>query len=444
MLFSEPHGRRACLRADESGFSLVEMILSMTLFLVVIAVAFTAFGSARQNFSTQSSVLETQQAARIALDDLALNMQQTGFNIDRSNADNPAVWQRAVVYAGPQAFAFNADIDTTIGPIASGTTVTFPDGTTYAGEGPATSTTGAETYVYTLDATGDGTITQADRSGALSGIINPAADTANPLDYGLFRRVYGYNGTDYGGTLVGVTGYLYTNATSSDTYPDGTSPDPLFVYTLTEDLNSDGKLDNSECVVLPCPPTTTRAPKTYIWGDTDFDGALSESEKTTLRSLRVGSPSWSKNRLATAGAYYATTLSTAINITLGDTYTLMVGSAANFGPGDHIQLGTGSTMDRLVVASINTTTTPNRIVVQSAPDNSHASGETIVILEQSLLRAIRSVRIVFDAITPRADVDTTTGGAAIGRAGRAGTKGLAYRVQPFERRVDLFNMKTGA
>jgi prepilin-type N-terminal cleavage/methylation domain-containing protein len=430
--------------SNESGFSLLEMIVSMAILLVVMAMAFTAFGSARKNFSTQSSVLETQQAARISLDELTLNIQQIGYGIDRSQTDNPAAWQRAVVFAGSHAFAFNADIDATIGPIASGTTITFPDGSTYAGEEAAATAAGAETYVYTLDATGDGTITQADRSGAMSGVINPAAETANPLDYGLFRSIYGYNGTDYGGTLVGVTGYLFTNATSADTYPDGTTPDPLFVYTLTEDLNGDGKLDNAECVVLPCPPTVTRAPKTYIWGDTDFDGALSETEKSALRSLRVGSPNWAKNRLATAGAYYQTTLAAAIDVTLGDTYTLKVVSAANFGTGEHIQLGTGSTADRLVVASVNTTATPNTITLQSAPDNSHALGESIVILDQTFLRAIRSVTVVFDAITPQPDVDATTGDAAVGRAGRAGTRGLPYRVQPFERQVDLFNMRTGA
>ena len=90
-----------------------------------------------------------------------------------------------------------------------------------------------------------------------------------------------------------------------------------------------------------------------------------------------------------------------------------------------------------VISSVDTTVTPHQIQLVSGPKNDHASGQTVVILPQTLLRAIRTVQIDFDAITPKKDYDAATAGAAVGRAGHAGTRGLEYRVRPFERSVDV-------
>lgn len=435
-----PGRARVAAQRGSSGFSLIEMMMAMVLFLTVLGIAFDSFSTARQNLASESGALEAQQAARISLDEMALTIQQAGYGTTRSASLNRARWQRTIVYAGSHALAFNADIDSAVGPISSSTTLTFPDATTYAGEGAAATTSGAETYVYTLDANNDGSITQADRSGAASGVVNPAAETQNPLDYALFRRVYGYDGTAYGGTLAGVSAFLYTNATSSDLYPDGTSPDPLFVYYLTEDLNADGTLADAECVVTPCPPTSARDPQLYLWGDTDFNGVLSETEKSALRPLRVGSPTWSGNRLVSGGAYPTTTLSVAV---AAGASKLKVANASAFTAGEHFRLGSGGSADLLVVSAVTTSVTPHEITLSKAPDNAHSIGETVAVLDQTLLRAIRAVRINFDAITPRADRDSSTASAAVGRAGHVGTRGSGYRVRMFERRIDLMNMRSG-
>jgi hypothetical protein len=310
---------------------------------------------------------------------------------------------------------------------------------TYVGEGTSSTTLGAETYIYTIDTNGDNSITQTDRSTAASGIVNPAAETSSPLDYALFRRVYGYDGSAYGGTLVPITAFLYTNATSSDLYPDGTSPDPLFVYYMTEDLNGDDSLDDTECVVLPCPPTLARAPQFYLWGDTDFDGLLSESEKSALRTLRVGSPSWSRNRLVTAGAYPTTTLSAGV---AAGAVALRVPNAANFANGEFIQVGSGGSVERVVVSNTDMTVTPHQLTLSSGTVNAHASGESVAALERTFMRAIREVRVNFDAIVPVADYDTTTGASR--RAGPATRVPGACSVRVFERRIDLLNMRGGA
>src|SRR5205814_554920 len=122
--------------------------------------------------------------------------------IARVDTTNSGTWQRDMIYAGAHAIAFNADIDGSIGPLSGATTLTFPDGSTYTGEGTAGNPTGAETYIYTIDADGNGTFTSADHTATVSGGFNPAAETANPLDYAVFKRIYGFNGTNYGGGLV--------------------------------------------------------------------------------------------------------------------------------------------------------------------------------------------------------------------------------------------------
>lgn len=428
---------------DGNGFTLIEILVTTTLFVVIVGMVLVFFSQTHKNLETESGGLETQQAARIAIDELSRNLQQVGYGIDRSDPYNPARWQRAVIYAGSHACAFNADVDSGRGPLSPSTTLTFTDGTTYAGEGAASLTSGAETYFYTIDADDDGSITTADHTAAATGVFNPAAETDNPLDYGLFSRTYGYDGSGYGGSLVPVSGYLFTNAMVSDAFSDGTTPNPLFTYWLTEDLDSNKTLSDSECIVTPCPPSSTRAPLLYLWGDTDFNGVLSEAEKTALRTLRVGSPDWSRNRMASGGSYYSTTLSTDVDPSTGSA-VLQVASAANIGQGAHVQVGTGGTAERFTVVSSDTSPTPDQILLNAAPENAHSAGETVVILEQTFLRAIRTVQVNFDAITPKKDYDSALAGAAVGRAGHVGTKGLEYRVRPFQRKVELINLQTGA
>lgn len=439
---NDSHGPRAGASTDP-GFSLIEVIIAITIFVVIVGIALLFLRDAHKNLETESGALETQQSARLATDELARNVQQIGYGINRANTNNSATWQRDLIYGDPYVLAFNADIDSSKGPLSGATTLTFPDGTTYKGEGTAGVTTGAETYVYTIDANGDGTISTTDHTAAASGVWNPAADTDNPLDYALFRRIYGFDGSGYGGTLVPITGSLFTNATTSDIYGDSTSPDPLFTYWLTEDLKGDNVLADTECVVTPCPPSTTRQPVLYMWGDTNFDGRLSESEKTALRSLPVGSPAWSGNRLASGGSFYSTTLSSAYDPATSGS-VLKVANAGNFGMGEHVQIGSGGSAEKAVIGSADTAASPDEITLTTGLSSSHAAGETVVILPQTLLRAVRSVQVNFDAIAPKKDYDIAAGGAAVGRSGRAGTKGLEYRVRGFERKVDLMNLTTGA
>jgi type II secretory pathway pseudopilin PulG len=420
------------------GFSLVEALIALVIFLVVLAIVFSFFVDFGRSANTQSGNLDQQTAARITVDEMARAIQMCGYNIDRDPSDDPSTWQRDVVYAGSHAFAFNADIDATIGPIPPSVTVTFPTGDTYAGQGPTAATGGAETYVYTIDANDDGALTLADRSAAATGSFNPAADTPNPLDFALFKKTYGYNGTNYGGTLVPIAGGLFTNATSAVAYPDSTTPEPVFEYWLTEDIDRSQSLADAECVVGTCPPTTTRLPKQYLWGDTDKNGILSDAEKANIRDKPVGSPAWSGNPFATSGAYNSSTLTAALNPLAATPYVLTLASVAKMSPGMYVQIDTGSNTEYAVVE--NVVSASKTVALNADLHKSHAVGTTVQIMPQTLLRAVRAVKIQYDSIA--ATADTANGAQAAGRAGRAGTKGMDYQVRQFDKTVELTNLTT--
>ena len=237
---------------------------------------------------------------------------------------------------------------------------------------------------------------------------------------------------------MAVSPHLFTNATADVDFPDGTSPDPLFEYWLTEDLDGNHVLADSECVVDPCPPTSPRKPKLYLWGDTDFDDQLSEGEKDLIRDQPVGSPLWAGNRMAESGALKSSTLTAAVDPANSDSYVLKVADASKFGGGLYVQVGSGATAETSLIESVKPSASTVSLV--SNPAKPHGVGATVTVLPQTLLRAVRAIKINYDAITPEKDVEA--GVAQPGRMGHAGTRGLDYRVKAYEKTVELVNLQT--
>jgi hypothetical protein len=423
-----------------AGFSLTELIISLGLFSVVLAMVLSFLDQTRRNLETESSGIETQQGARVSIEELSFHIRQAGYGIRRDDPGDIAGWQRAVVWAGAHGIAFNADIDPARGAIDASVTLEFLDGSRYAGEGPADTIDGAETYYYSVDADGDGQVTPADHDEAEPGSYNPAAGTDNPLDYALFRRVFGYAGDDLAVRRIDpVTAHLFTNANPTDRFGDGTRPDPLFSYWLTEDLDGDGRLGAGECVVTPCPPAAEREPLVYLWGDTSLDGVLSDAERDALRSLAVGSPAWPRNPLAREGEMPATELAAGA---AAGARTLVVLDAHGFVPGAQLELGGGEAAERATVVEADPEALPATIVLAAPLGRAYDAGTPLEVLPETMLRAIRSVHLRFGAITPERDYDASADSAARGRAGRVGTRGLDYRVLSLERRLPLANLKT--
>ena len=118
-MMQAPRPIRCYARPGQDGFSLVEMLVSLALFSIVLAMVFAFLDQAGRNLETEANGVETHQGARIALDEMGLLVQQAGFGIERREANNPATWQSAVLHAGPHALAFNADLDPERGAIVS-------------------------------------------------------------------------------------------------------------------------------------------------------------------------------------------------------------------------------------------------------------------------------------------------------------------------------------
>lgn len=426
----------------QHGFSLVEILVALLILVIVMAVAFHFLVDVQTHMETESSGIESQQAARATADELSRALQHVGYGIDRSVTGNPAVWQKALVYGGPHAIAYNADIDPLVGAMTDGDTITLPNGSTYRGEIAARDIRGAETYFYTLDANGDGRIDDTDRTAAAAGSHNPAAETPVPLDFAIFRQVHGSDAANPVARRTPLTAYLFTNATASSVYPNGTTPSPLFAYWLSEDVNGNNLLDETECVVAPCPPSSARAPQLYLWADSDFDGQLSETEKAAYQTLPAGDPGWSANPLASSGQYRSTTLSQAV---IGGSWAanqVKVQNATGFAKGQIIEIGSGANAEKFMIDGVDMTSTPHSLTVSSESLTGHSIGEPVKIHPDTLLRMVRTVEITIDAIGPEKVIDQARVSVVPGRAGRAGTRGLDYPVRNYRRRVELPNLRT--
>jgi len=193
-------------RPPRAGFSLVEMMITLVLLAIVIAVVATVMiGSQRSKAVTEARV-EAQQSARTISEILANDIRSAGYQIDESTSPP----QYAFAYVDSVELVFNANLT----PLPPDTTIDKPhaldpagapippvlDGTVY--EPSVKYTTGAETIRYTLDLNGDGVVDATDQAHALA---TEAQRTRNPNDFVLARAVYGGN---TGGVLTNNGGVL--------------------------------------------------------------------------------------------------------------------------------------------------------------------------------------------------------------------------------------------
>lgn len=70
---SDPSGKR------ERGFTLIEMLAAMGIFLLITGAAFTLLTSSQQRYQTESQVLSSFQEARLGLDQMVRDINDAGF-----------------------------------------------------------------------------------------------------------------------------------------------------------------------------------------------------------------------------------------------------------------------------------------------------------------------------------------------------------------------------
>jgi prepilin-type N-terminal cleavage/methylation domain-containing protein len=84
----------------QEGFTLIELLVALGIFLVVTGAAFTLLGSSQQRYRTESQVLNAFQEARLGLDQIVRDVNDSGFppptyfdaNSPNMSASFPIAW----------------------------------------------------------------------------------------------------------------------------------------------------------------------------------------------------------------------------------------------------------------------------------------------------------------------------------------------------------------
>lgn len=183
-----PRNRRA-----SAGFTLVELMVTLVILAAVLTTVTLIVLRFAQSKTSTTSAMESEQAARAALEMITRDLRSAGYDADLDYTTP----QPAIAYVDSAEIILAANFspypDTTSGPglpLAYSPTANprpFPlNGTAWAP--PIRYRTGAELVRYTLDVNNDGAINASDLSASQG---SDAQRTRNPNDYVLVREVYG-------------------------------------------------------------------------------------------------------------------------------------------------------------------------------------------------------------------------------------------------------------
>lgn len=241
------------------AFTLVEMLITLTVFSIVIASVLSIYINSQRAKMRVDSMTEAQQAARTAIDYMIKDIRAAGYNIDLEETATSSP-QRRIVYYSPYEIVFNANIRPVQDDPANPKSPMAIDPTTSPKPvhyNPIKQfDTGAETIVYTLDYNGDGIVNSNDRNSP------EARFTDNPNDYALVKMVFGYD------TLTGTNGgtrQIVSVVGGPNQFPSQTEGIPIFMIWYDDD--NDPSTDNK------------------LWGDTNNDGVISQTEANALTGI---------------------------------------------------------------------------------------------------------------------------------------------------------------
>jgi len=98
---------RALDGTAQAGFTLIELLTALGIFLIICGAAFTLLSSSQQRFKTESQVLNSFQEARLAMDQIVRDVNDSGFPPPAFNGGNaiqfatsPFAWSIAAGYSG--------------------------------------------------------------------------------------------------------------------------------------------------------------------------------------------------------------------------------------------------------------------------------------------------------------------------------------------------------
>ena len=217
-------------RSARAGFTLVELMITLVLLALVVAVIATVMIASQRSKADTEGRVEAQQSGRAISDIIVADLRTAGYETD-ADASPP---QPAFAYVDSTEIIINANQgpfpDTlatrgyprAVNPGA----LPLPPKITGAYVPAMTYSTGAEMIRYTLDLNNDGVVDAADQAVPLAA---EAQRTANPNDFVIARAVYGLQlGGGNGGSLekvglvrgpaVGIP-YMYTVYLGSNPTP---------------------------------------------------------------------------------------------------------------------------------------------------------------------------------------------------------------------------------
>src|SRR6267378_7947787 len=86
-------------KTRQQGFTLIELLTALGIFLIVCGAAFTLLGSSQQRYRTESQVLTSFQEARLALDQIVRDVNDSGYppptftdGVPADSASSPFAW----------------------------------------------------------------------------------------------------------------------------------------------------------------------------------------------------------------------------------------------------------------------------------------------------------------------------------------------------------------
>lgn len=139
------------------GFSLLELLVGLAVGAVALAAVIQVCVGQQRALSAQEELADAQQNARLGVEELTRVLASVGAGVQGDRG------QVSLLVAHPYQIAFTADLDAAHGAQAPGAAVPGRrPGDPYATVPGTYTTAPAETYRYTLDRTGDGSVDGAD------------------------------------------------------------------------------------------------------------------------------------------------------------------------------------------------------------------------------------------------------------------------------------------
>ena len=199
-------------RSARAGFSLIELMMTLVLLAIVVAVIATVMIASQRSKADTEGRVEAQQSGRAISDIIVADLRTAGYGTDTdaipaqppfAYVDSLEIILEANLNSNKPDSAL-ADTNTTkmFPRAADPNTTPLPPKITGSYLPPMQYSTGAEMIRYTLDLNNDGNVDAADQ---VTPLATEAQRTANPNDYVLARAVYGQQpGGGNGGSLEKV------------------------------------------------------------------------------------------------------------------------------------------------------------------------------------------------------------------------------------------------